>query len=57
MTAGTSGTPVTFTIRNTGSASLTGISLGEDGTNAADFTLNTAGMASALSPSNTTTFT
>jgi len=56
VTTGTTGTPLTFTIRNAGTANLTGISITRDGANAADFPLDTVGMATTLSPGATTTF-
>lgn len=45
----------TFTIKNTGDASLTSISLSKDGANAADFTLGTPG-ATTVAPGGSTTF-
>jgi len=48
---------VSFTIRNTGDASLTGIGVGKDGTDQSNFTLNTAGMLTTLNPGQHTTFT
>ena len=48
--------PLTFTIRNTGTADLTGISVRIDGTNSAEFT-QTSSPASSVSASGTTTFT
>jgi len=49
-------TPLTFTIRDTGTASLSGIVATADGTNAADYTI-TAQPAASLPPSGTTTVT
>ncbi len=45
----------TFTVRNTGTASLTGLALSKDGANPADFTLGALG-ASELAPGASTTF-
>jgi uncharacterized membrane protein/thiol-disulfide isomerase/thioredoxin len=53
---GASGTEQTFTIRNTGGASLTDIAVTMDGTNAGDFTLNTSRTATTLDSGATTTF-
>lgn len=46
-----------FTIRNRGGVELTGIAVTRDGPDAADFTLDTAGMATALAKEESTTFT
>lgn len=46
----------TFTIKNTGTADLTGLAVAADGANAADFTV-TASPASSLPPGGNTTFT
>ena len=56
--ATSAGTPVvkTFTIRNDGSASLTGLSLSKVGTNAANFSLGSLG-ATSLAAGASTTFT
>ncbi|MFO1441125.1 MAG: choice-of-anchor D domain-containing protein [Verrucomicrobiaceae bacterium] len=54
--AGSSSDPVTFTIRNTGSAPLTGLALSKVGTNNADFILGSLG-ATSLAPTESTTFT
>ena len=48
--------PLTFTIRNTGTASLTGVAVTRDGTNSADFTV-TASPAASVAAAGTTTFT
>jgi uncharacterized membrane protein len=48
-------TTLTFTIRNSGSADLTGLAATLDGTNAADFTVTTT-PASTVAPAGTTTF-
>ncbi|MCX6873928.1 MAG: M6 family metalloprotease domain-containing protein, partial [Verrucomicrobia bacterium] len=52
-----SNTSLTFTIRNTGTASLTGLTITKDGTNAADFTVTSNPVAPVSGPSGTTTFT
>jgi hypothetical protein len=57
VNTGDSSGPVSFTIRNTGDAALTGIAVGEDGTHQSDFTLNTTGMLTTLGPGQHTTFT
>ena len=54
--AGNSSDPVTFTVRNTGSAPLTGLALSKVGTNTADFILSSLG-ATSLAPTESTTFT
>jgi uncharacterized membrane protein len=54
--AGSNSDPVTFTIRNTGSAPLTGLGLSYLGTNTADFILSSLG-ATSLAPTESTTFT
>ena len=46
-----------FTIRNTGTAALTGLTLTKDGTDAADFTLTTAPVSPVPVAGGTTTFT
>lgn len=51
-----SGTPKTFTIRNDGLATLTGLAISKSGANSADFTLGSLG-ATSLAPGATTTFT
>ena len=48
--------PLTFTVRNTGTASLTGIAVSKDGTNSADYTV-TASPAATLAAGASTTFT
>ena len=50
-------TALTFTVRNDGTADLTDLAIAVDGANAADFAVNTAGMARTLTPGATTTFT
>ena len=47
----------TVTVRNTGGAVLTGLSVSKDGTNAAEFSVNTAGMSTTLAVNGSTTFT
>ena len=54
--AGNTSDPVTFTVRNTGSATLTGLALSKVGTNTADFILGSLGVTS-LAPTESTTFT
>jgi uncharacterized delta-60 repeat protein len=54
--AGSSSAPITFTVRNAGSAPLTGLALSKVGTNGGDFALGTLG-ASSLAPTESTTFT
>ncbi|MEI6177698.1 MAG: choice-of-anchor D domain-containing protein, partial [Verrucomicrobiota bacterium] len=51
-----SNTPLTFTIKNTGSADLTGLTITKDGTHAADFTITSSPAAPVAGPSGTTTF-
>jgi len=57
VTAGSSGTPQTFTLRNTGLGDLTNLTILKDGPNAADFTVDTTGMTTTLAPGANTTFT
>lgn len=57
VNAGTSSTMKTFTLRNTGPVSLTGIAFSKDGANAAEFTLNTTGIATTLAAGASKTFT
>lgn len=52
---GASGAASTFTIRNTGTANMTGIALSKDGTHAADF-LVTSAPATSLAAGASTTF-
>jgi len=52
---GKSGTPKVFTIKNTGTAKLTGLEVGKNGANAKDFTVGQPGK-STLSPGASTTF-
>ena len=53
---GSSSTPLTFTVRNVGTANLTGLALSKDGAHSADFSLGTLG-ATTLTPGASTTFT
>ena len=46
-----------FTVRNTGTGTLTGWAIGKDGTNADDFTVITTGMDGSLAAGASTTFT
>ena len=55
ITVGVSGSPVTFTVKNPGTANLTGLALTKAGTNSADFLISTMG-ASSLAPGASTTF-
>ncbi|MCX6877320.1 MAG: DUF3570 domain-containing protein [Verrucomicrobia bacterium] len=48
---------LSFTIKNTGTANLTGLTLTKDGTNAADFTVTANAVAPVSGPGGTTTFT
>ncbi len=52
-----SSSSLTFTIRNTGSADLTGLAITKDGANPADFTVTSSPVAPVSGPSGTTTFT
>lgn len=52
----TSSVTKTFTIRNTGSDSLSGIAVSKDGVDANDYSVDTMSMATTLAPSATTTF-
>ena len=56
VNTGSSGSPLTFTIRNTGTADLTGLSLSKTGTHSADYTLGSLG-ATTLAAGASTTFT
>lgn len=47
----------TFTLKNTGSANLTGLAITRDGANAADFTVTANPASSVTGPSGSTTFT
>ncbi|WP_395748319.1 beta strand repeat-containing protein [Prosthecobacter sp.] len=54
---GGSGTTKTFTITNPGSATLASLSVSEDGTHAADFTISSLSRTSLTTGSSTATFT
>lgn len=56
VVSGSSGTPRTFTIQNTGGANLTGLQLSTSGTDRTDFVAGNLG-ATTLAPNATTTFT
>ena len=47
---------LTFTIKNPGTVDLTSLAITKDGTNAADFSVNTTGMTTTVSASGSTTF-
>ncbi len=49
-------TPVSFTIKNTGTADLTGLGITIDGTNSGDFAVTASPTAPVSSPSGSTTF-
>lgn len=51
-----SNTNRTFTIKNTGSSDLTGLTISKDGTDAADFTVISSPSTPVAGPSGTTTF-
>jgi hypothetical protein len=51
-----SNTSLTFTIRNSGTANLTGLTITQDGANSAEFSV-TANPTAPLAPAGTTTFT
>ncbi len=53
---GSSSAPVTFTVKNVGTADLTGLAISKDGTHNADFTVGSLGVAT-LAPAASTTFT
>lgn len=53
---GTSGTSRVFTIKNLGTADLTGVAITQDGTHSADYSVNISGMASTVIPGGSTTF-
>jgi ASPM-SPD-2-Hydin domain-containing protein len=50
-------TSLTFTLKNPGTADLTSLAVTKDGTNAADFTVNTTGMLTTVPAAGNTTFT
>jgi hypothetical protein len=51
-----SNTSLTFTIRNTGTAALTGLVISKDGGNPSDFTVTSSPVAPVSGPGGTTTF-
>jgi len=53
---GSSSAPITVTVRNSGTADLTGLAITKDGSHSADFTLGSLG-ATTLAPGASTTFT
>ena len=55
-TVGNSSAPLTFTVKNVGSADLTGLSVAKDGAHSADFTVGSLGAAT-LASGGSTTFT
>ncbi|MES2474664.1 MAG: choice-of-anchor D domain-containing protein [Verrucomicrobiota bacterium] len=58
VAVGSSGSPVTFTIENTGDTDLTGLAITKTGTNSADFTVSAVSPAAPVTgPSGTTSFT
>lgn len=57
VVVGSSSGLFTFTIKNTGSADLTGLAVTKDGTHASDFIVNTTGMSTTVTPGGSTTFT
>jgi FG-GAP repeat len=57
LVIGTSGTAKVFTIKNSGTADLTGLLITKDGTHSSDYILSTTGMATTLIPGGSTTFT
>jgi len=56
VNAGSSDAPLSFTVRNTGNADLTGLSLAKTGTHNADYTFGSLG-STTLAPGTSTTFT
>lgn len=57
VAVGASSAPQTFTLKNNGTADLTGLLVTKAGAHPADFAVNTGGLASTLPPGATTTFT
>ena len=57
VNVGTAAGAKTFTIQNSGTAALTVTSASVSGGNAADYTVNTAGMAASVAAGGSTTFT
>jgi hypothetical protein len=56
VTVGSSGTPLTFTVKNLGTANLTGLAITKSGTNTGNFVVGTI-SATTLSPGASATFT
>jgi autotransporter-associated beta strand protein len=56
INTGSSSSPVTFTVKNTGSSDLTSLAITKDGTNNADYVVSALG-ATTLAPAASTTFT
>ncbi len=56
VNCGSASSAFTFTVKNTGTANLTGLAVSKDGSNAADFTVGSLGAAT-LTPGTSTTFT
>ncbi len=56
ISLGSSSSPITVTVKNTGTANLTGLALTKDGSHNADFALGSLG-ATTLAPGASTTFT
>lgn len=57
VAVGSSSAAQTFTIKNTGTADLTGIAITKDGANPGDFTADTTGMSATVTAGSSTTFT
>jgi alpha-tubulin suppressor-like RCC1 family protein len=55
--SGSPGNTLTFTVRNTGSQALTGLSASIDGAASVDYTLNAAGLPASLAPGASATLT
>jgi len=55
VTVGSSSPPISFTIRNTGTSDLTGLSVSKNGTNGGDYALGSLG-ATTLAPGASTSF-
>lgn len=56
VSLGSSSGAKTFTIKNIGTVSLTGIAVTKDGMHSSDFTLNTNSTSTTVTPGNSTTF-
>jgi hypothetical protein len=54
---GSNGAPVTFTVKNPGTADLTLGTISKDGAHPGDFTVDAAGMLTTLAPGGSTAFT